>query len=126
MADDTDQLEERDRGDGSHLEGVSDADDDPTDSFDLEWAERVRIGVSRGEEDLEIGPPREYPNRADIAVRPVSADSTRIGLSIDVMASDYGAGHADVELTPAEARTLRDRLDETVRWMTDTEGDEME
>ncbi|MXV61731.1 hypothetical protein GS429_06555 [Natronorubrum sp. JWXQ-INN-674] len=92
---------------------------DPTDSFDLEHSERVRLGVSRGETDIELGPPRDYPDRADVSVRPESADGHRVVLSIDAMAGDHGTGHADIELTPAEARALRDRLDETVRWMTE-------
>lgn len=94
-------------------------EDDPTDSFDLEYTERVRVGVTRGETDLEIGPPRDYPDRADVSVRPESTDGHRIVLSIDAMAGDHGTGHADVELTPAEARALRDKLDEIVRWMTE-------
>ncbi|MBZ6494274.1 hypothetical protein [Natrinema longum] len=98
--------------------------EDPTDSFDLTRSERVQIGVTRGETDLEIGPPRDYPDRADISVRPRSDDGHRVVVSIDAMAGDHGTGHADVELTPAEARALRDRLDETVRWMTeDDESD---
>ncbi|RZH68105.1 hypothetical protein [Natrinema altunense] len=92
---------------------------DRTDSFDLECAERVRIGVTRGETDLELGPPRDYPDRADVSVRPESADEHRVVLSIDAMAGDHGTGHADVELTPTEARTLRDRLGDIVRWMTE-------
>ncbi|SER16509.1 hypothetical protein [Natrinema salaciae] len=94
-----------------------------TDSFDLEHSERVRIGVTRGETDLELGPPRDYPDRADVSVRPESADGHRIVLSIDAMAGDHGTGHADVELTPIEARTLRDRLDDIVRWMTEADAD---
>lgn len=97
-------------------------EEDRTDSFDLERSERVRIGVTRGETDLELGPPRDYPDRADVSVRPESADEHRVVLSIDAMAGDHGTGHADVELTPAEVRTLRDRLDETVRWMTEDEA----
>ncbi|QCW03091.1 hypothetical protein [Natrinema pallidum] len=95
-----------------------------TDSFDLEHAERVRIGVTRGETGLELGPPRDYPDRANVSVRPESADGHRLVLSIDAMAGDHGTGHADVELTPAEGRALRDRLDETVRWMTEDEVSE--
>ena len=98
--------------------------DDPTDSFDLEHSERVRVGVTRGEEDIEIGPPRDYPDRADISVRPESEDGHRVVLSIDAMAGDHGTGHADAELTPAEARALRDQLEETVRWMTGTEAED--
>lgn len=92
-------------------------DDDPADSFDLERPDRVRIGVTRGEFDLELGRPREYPDRADVSVRPEESDSVR--LSVDAMAGDHGTGHADVELTLEEARSLRDRLEETVRRMAD-------
>ncbi|WP_222917048.1 hypothetical protein [Natrinema sp. SYSU A 869] len=97
-------------------------EEDRTDSFDLKHTERVRIGVTRGETDLELGPPRDYPDRADVSVRPESADGHRVVLSIDAMAGDHGTGHADVELTPTEVRALRDQLDETVRWMTEDEG----
>lgn len=98
-------------------------EDDPTDSFDLEHPEQVRIGVSRGETDQEIGPPRDYPDRADVSVRPTAeTDDNRIVLSLDAMAGDHGTGHADVELTPSEARALRDQLAAIVRWMDD-EGD---
>ncbi|OLZ39806.1 hypothetical protein A6E15_01875 [Natrinema saccharevitans] len=93
-----------------------------TDSFDLEDAERVRIGVTRGELDLEMGPPREYPDRADISVRPEAGDHHRVVMSIDAMAGDHATGHADVELTPAEARRLRERLGEVVRWMTEDDA----
>ncbi|PCR91286.1 hypothetical protein [Natrinema ejinorense] len=111
--------------DSTHSEaGSARTVEDPTDSFDLTRSERVQIGVTRGETDLEIGPPRDYPDRADISVRPRSDDGHRVVVSIDAMAGDHGTGHADVELTPAEARALRDRLDETVRWMTeDDESD---
>jgi len=77
------------------------------------------VGVTRGETDLEVGPPREdYPDRADVSVRPESTDGNRVVLSIDAMAGDHGTD-ADVELTPTEARTLRDRLDEIVRWIAE-------
>ena len=96
-------------------------EDDPTDSLDVEHAEQVQIGVSRGESDLEIGPPRDYPDRADVAVRPKDDDTKRLVLSIDAMAGDHGTGHADVELTPTEASRLAEQLEQTVRWMTDDE-----
>ena len=99
-------------------------DEKPTDSIDLEHADRVQVGVTRGETDLELGPPRDYPDRADVSVRPESADGHRLILSIDAMAGDHGTGHADVELTPSEARTLCEQLDETVRWMTEDDGPE--
>ncbi|THE62779.1 hypothetical protein D8Y22_22200 [Salinadaptatus halalkaliphilus] len=107
-------------------------EDDPTDSFDLEHSDRVQIGVTRGETDLEMGPPREYPDRGDVSVRPASvddwsdrseADSNRLVLSVDAMAGDHATGHADVVLTPAEASTLASTLSQTVRWMTETNGE---
>ncbi|TMT87630.1 hypothetical protein E2L06_13960 [Haloterrigena sp. H1] len=94
-------------------------EDKRTDSFDLELSERVEIGVTRGETDLEIGPPRDYPDRADVSVRPESETDHRVIVSIDAMVGDHGTGHADIALTPAEARTFREYLDETVRWMTE-------
>lgn len=98
-------------------------EEDPTDAIDLERTERVHIGVTRGETDLELGPPRDYPDRADVSVRPESDGDERIVMSIDAMAGDHGTGHADVELTPAEARRLRDRLEETIRWMPEDAAD---
>ncbi|WP_254531607.1 hypothetical protein [Natrinema gelatinilyticum] len=98
-------------------------DETPTDSFDLEHPERVEIGVTRGETDLEMGPPRDYPDRADISVRPESDRDHRVIVTIDAMAGDHGTGHADVALTLAEARALRDLLDDTVRWMAEDDGE---
>lgn len=92
------------------------ADDDPTDSFDLEHPDDVSIGVSRGELDLEVGQPGEYPDRADVSVRPEGAC---VVLTVDAMAGDHAMGHADAALTLEEARRLRDLLDETTRWMAD-------
>lgn len=91
---------------------------DPTDTLDLAYPEEIQFGVTRGETDLEIGPPRDYPDRADVSVRP---EDNRMVLSVDAMAGDYGLGHVDATLTPEEARTLSERLSETARWMT--EGD---
>ncbi|WP_049922926.1 hypothetical protein [Halopiger djelfimassiliensis] len=79
-------------------------------SLDLEQANRVRIGVSRGEATLEIGPPRDYPDRADLSVRPDDG-GRRLVVSIDATAGDHGTGHADVELTPTEVQALQDRLE---------------
>jgi len=93
-----------------------------TDSLDLEDAGRARIGVTRGELDLEMGPPREYPDRADLSVRPEAGDRSRVVMSIDAMAGDHATGHADVELTPTEARRLRECLGEVVRWMTEDDA----
>ncbi|TYT63334.1 hypothetical protein [Natrialba swarupiae] len=92
-----------------------DGQDDPTDSFDLEYFDRIRVGVTRGEYDLGIGPPREYPARGDVSVRPDAGGDGLVLLSTDAMAGDYGTGHADVALTLEESRTLRDLLDEAVR-----------
>ncbi|MEY7848557.1 hypothetical protein AB7C87_05055 [Natrarchaeobius sp. A-rgal3] len=100
-----------------------DGRDVPTDSFDLEYSDRVRVGVTRGEYDLEIGPPREYPDRGDLSVRPDTDGDGLILLSVDAMAGDHGTGHADVTLTLEEGRALRDLLDETIRWMGETEAE---
>lgn len=94
-----------------------------TDEIDLDHPDRVQIGVSRGETDAEIGRPRDYPDRADLSVSPT--DEGRILVTLDAMAGDHGAGHADTELSVDDARRLRDVLDETVRWMIDgEEGDD--
>ncbi|MFC4542937.1 hypothetical protein ACFO5R_13500 [Halosolutus amylolyticus] len=95
--------------------------EEPTDTLDLVHPDEVQIGVTRGEADLEIGPPRDYPDRADVSIRP--ADD-RVVLSVDAMAGDHGTGHADATLTPAEARQLSERLAETARWMTEDEPTE--
>ena len=109
--------------DDTRGEGPEPIDEKRTDSFDLELSERVEIGVTRGETDLEIGPPRDYPDRADVSVRPESDTDHRVIVTIDAMVGDHGTGHADIALTPAEARTFRDQLDETVRWMTENESE---
>lgn len=111
--------------DDSHDEEPTPVEEKRTDSFDLECSERIEIGVTRGETDLEIGPPRDYPDRADVSIRPESDAGHHVVVSIDAMVGDHGTGHADITLTPAEARTFRDQLDETVRWMTeDDESDD--
>ena len=89
--------------------------DDPTDSIDVANPDRVAVGVTRGESDLEVGKPHDYPDRADVSLKPVADD--RVLLTVDVIAGDHGTGHADVELSVEEAGRLRDLLDETVRWM---------
>lgn len=95
------------------------SENDQTETLDLANPDAVQIGVTRGEVDVEIGPPRDYPDRADVSVR--SADE-RVVLSVDAMAGDHGMGHVDASLTPAEARTLAERLAETARWMADDES----
>ncbi|WP_425494270.1 hypothetical protein [Natronoglomus mannanivorans] len=91
--------------------------DDPTKSIDLEHADRVRVGVTRGETARSIGRPRDYPDRADVSLEP--ARDERLLLSLNTMAGDHGTGHADIEFTLEEARQLRDLLDETVREMAE-------
>ncbi len=98
-------------------------EEEPTDSFDLERPDQVQIGVTRGETGLEMGAPRDYPDRAELSVRPESDEGHRVLVSVDAMAGDHATGHADAALTPAEARALRDQLDETVRWMTEDDPD---
>lgn len=110
-------------GDDTTADDAGSIEEEPTDSLDLECTERVEIGVTRGETDLEMGPPRDYPDRADVALRPVADDGNRIVLSIDAMAGDHATGHADVVLTPAEARTVRDQLERIVRWMPGPDGE---
>ena len=70
---------------------------DPTGTIDLEHAERVRIGVTRGEENLEVGPPRDYPDRADVSVRSETNGEGRVVVSLDAMAGDHGRGVGAVE-----------------------------
>lgn len=82
-----------------------------TGSIDLDHPERVSVGVTRGETERSIGRPRDYPDRADLSV---GTGEGRIGLTIDTMAGDHGTGHADVELTPEEARELRELLAEVL------------
>lgn len=130
MPDENDIDRDPSRRSDSEFDDRAAIEEDPTDTLDLALPERVRVGVTRGEHDLEIGPPRDYPDRADVSVRPEgegeNEDDRRVVLSLDVMAGDHGTGLADVELTPAEARTLRDRLDETVRWMEGSDADDGE
>ncbi|WP_265108702.1 hypothetical protein [Halosolutus halophilus] len=102
--------------DSNRAEEPDPIEEDPTDTLDLEHPDDVQIGVTRGEADIEIGPPRDYPDRADISVRP---EDERVVLSVDAMAGDHGTGHVDATLTPAEARQLSERLAATARWMTE-------
>ena len=89
--------------------------DDPPDSIDLTTPDRASVGVTHGERNVEIGRPNEYPDRADVSLR--ATDAGRVLLTVDVLAGDHGSGHADVELTPQEARALAALLEETVRWV---------
>ncbi len=91
--------------------------DEPADSIDLEHPDYVSIGVTRGEYDLEIGRPRDYPDRADVSVQ--ASERDRVLVTVDAMAGDHGTGHADVELTLEETRQLCARLDEVVDGLGD-------
>ncbi|MFC6716233.1 hypothetical protein ACFQGT_08000 [Natrialbaceae archaeon GCM10025810] len=99
----------------SATDGPADA---PGDSFDLSNPDRVRVGVTHGEDDLEVGEPGEYPDGADVMIRP---EGESVLFTVDVRAGDHATGHADVPLTLEEARDLRDLLDETVRRVADDE-----
>lgn len=92
---------------------------DPMETLDLERPAEIQFGVTRGEHDLEIGPPRDYPDRADVSVR--SADE-HVVLSVDAMAGDHGRGHVDATLTSEEARRLSDRLAEAARGPSEDES----
>ncbi|MCU4925734.1 hypothetical protein OB905_07010 [Halobacteria archaeon AArc-dxtr1] len=99
--------------------------DDPTDSIDLEHAAGVTVGATRGEFDTEIGPPRDYPDRAELSVS-LDGDGgvegeTGLVLAVDVAAGDHAVGRADVPLSVTEARTLRDALDEAIRQVDGSE-----
>lgn len=113
-------------GDEDEVESGSRTGTDLADSIDLEHAERVRVGVTRGETASSIGPPREYPDRADVSITEIESTgraderkpTDRIALSIDTMAGDHATGNVDVELTIEEARAVRDLLEETVGSLT--------
>lgn len=107
----------------NHSEPRDSIEADPTDTLDLAEPDTVRIGVTRGERDIEIGPPRDYPDRADISVRP---EDDRIVVSVDAMAGDHGRGHVDATLTKAEAEQLSERLANAARMTTDTQPDDSE
>jgi len=83
---------------------------------------RPGVSLSGDEEHSQVlGPPREYPDRADLSVR---RDGDRLVLSIDAMAGDHGTGHADVTVTRAEARALATRLAEAADRVPDADVSE--
>jgi len=88
--------------------------DDGTDARDVTHPDRVTVRVTHGEESISVGGPGDYPDRAEVTIEP---GSEFVQVRLDASSGDHGTAHADVDLTPAEARTLRDLLDETVRWM---------
>ena len=90
-------------------------DDDPTETIDLSHPDRVRIGATRGEFNTHIGKPRDYPDSADVTVGP--GEDGHVLITVDAMAGDHGTGHADIELTVPEARTLQQYLGETMEWI---------
>ncbi|WP_138004968.1 hypothetical protein [Halalkalirubrum salinum] len=81
-------------------------DDTPetTETIELDYAERVRIGATRGEFNTEIGRPREYPDSADVTVTTEMGD--RVVITVDATAGDHATGHADIELSTADATAL--------------------
>ncbi len=90
--------------------------DDPTDSLDLENPSAVSIGVTHGELDLEVGQPGEYPDRADVSVRP---EDEHVLVTIDAVAGDHAIGHADAALTLEEARALQTLLEQAADRLDD-------
>jgi hypothetical protein len=100
------------------------SEEDPWSTIDLERADRASIDVSVGESDLSVGAPRESPDYAAIDVE--TADGERLTLSIETTAGDHGTGIASVEVTPEEARRLRDVLAGVVERGEIEEGEESE
>lgn len=92
-------------------------DENRTNSIDLANPNDVRIGVTRGTNELAIRRPRDYPDQVDVSIGSTADD--RISFSVDAAVGDHGTGHADLELTVGEARSLRDLLDEAARRVAD-------
>ena len=86
--------------------------DDEARAISLSTTDRARVGVSRGEFDVEIGGREEYPDRDDLGVG--ETEDGRVHLSVDVLAGDFGTGNADLVLTPEEASALRSALESTI------------
>ncbi|WP_418279952.1 hypothetical protein [Halorubrum sp. DTA98] len=78
-------------------------------TIDLDRTALAAVGATRGEREVEIGPPSDQPDHAELTVR---RGDDGIVCSVDVTAGDLGTGHADVTLTDGEARSLRVALEE--------------
>ncbi|GAB6878460.1 hypothetical protein JCM17823_07340 [Halorubrum gandharaense] len=89
-------------------------------TIDLDRPADAGVGATRGEISVEVGPPDDRPNHAELTVREPDAGDGAGGddgaddgvvLSVDVVAGDHGTGHADVTLSPSDVRRLRAALD---------------
>lgn len=80
-------------------------------TIDLTHPEASGVGSTRGEVEVEVGPPSDRPDHAELTLR---RNDDGVICSIDVSAGDLGTGHADVTLTDSEARVLRDALDDLI------------
>ena len=76
-------------------------------TIDLTRAALAAVGATRGEREVEIGPPSDQPDHAELTVR---RDESGVVCSVDVTAGEHGTGHADVTLSESEVRALRDAL----------------
>lgn len=83
-----------------------------SETIELDYAERVRIGATRGEFNTEIGRPREYPDSADVTVTTEMGD--RVVMTVDATAGDHATGHADIELSIADADELVSAIEAAV------------
>lgn len=81
---------------------------DEGETIDVRRAAMAAVGATRGELEVEIGPPNDRPDHAEVTVR---RDEAEIVCSVDVAAGEHGTGHADVTLSESEALALRDALD---------------
>ena len=94
-------------------------------TIDLDRPADAGVGATRGEISVDVGPPEDRPNHAELTVREADEDSDTgaddddatngaedgIVLSVDVVAGDHGTGHADVTLSPSDVRRLQAALD---------------
>lgn len=80
-------------------------------TMDVTRPELAGVGSTRGEVEVEIGPPNDRPDHAEFTVR---RGEEGVVCSIDVTAGDHGVGHADVTLTDSEAKSLCEAIDELV------------
>ncbi len=82
-------------------------DDTEGESIGVSAPNRAVVGATRGEREVEIGPPSDQPDYAEVTV---TRGDDGVVLSVDVTAGDLGTGHADVTLSGAEAAALADAL----------------